>query len=280
MIIPARWFAGGMGLDEFRSQMLNDRRIEVLVDHADASECFPGVEIKGGVCYFLRNQSHGNNQGDDCKVVNVVKDDAYVAQRRLSDYDIFVRNNRAIAILKKVLALKEQSLSSQVSGVQPFGLPTNFNEFRSERFTKAVKLYARGVEGWISPDKIKSNIEWVEDWKVLTAMAAEGDGKFPNRITGKSFVAQPNSACTMTYLVIGRFERELESRNLVQYAHSRFFRFLVSLRKNTQHLTRDRFAFVPQLDMTRSWTDTDLYARYGLTSDEIAYIESMIKEMP
>jgi len=132
----------------------------------------------------------------------------------------------------------------------------------------------------VAANKIVVHPEWVDKWKVLTAMAAEGDGKFPNRVTGRPVLAGPNSACTETYLVAGVFNSEEEANNLATYQRTRLFRFLVSLRKNTQHLTRDRFSFVPQLDMTETWDDAKLYARYGLTPDEIAFIESMTKEMP
>lgn len=279
MIIPSRWFAGGKGLDEFRAHMLADRRIKVLVDHADAGECFPGVEIKGGVCYFLWDEKHGIEAADDCLVRNLSGDAVDEAHRRLDGYDVFIRFNKAVSILEKVMALKEQVLDTQVSSRKPFGFATNFDDYKKKHFEGSVQLYARGEVGWVAADKIVVHTEWISKWKVLTAMAAEGDGKFPNRITGRPIVAAPNSACTETYLVLGVFGSETEATNFAAYQKTRFFRFLVSLRKNTQHLTRDRFSFVPKLDMAEAWDDAKLYARYGITAEEAAYIESMIKEM-
>ena len=279
MIIPSRWFAGGKGLDEFRAQMLADRRMKVLVDHPDAGECFPGVEIKGGVCYFLWDAKHGGTDSDTCLVRNLNGESIDEAHRRLDGYDVFIRFNKSVSILEKVLALKEPSLETQVSSRKPFGFATNFDDYKTKSFEGAVQLYARGEVGWVAADKIVVHTEWISKWKVLTAMAAEGDGKFPNRITGRPIVAAPNSVCTETYLVLAVFDSDSEANNFAAYQQSRFFRFLVSLRKNTQHLTRDRFSFVPKLDMTEAWTDEKLYARYGFTPDEVAFIESMIKEM-
>lgn len=280
MIIPARWYAGGKGLDEFRAEMLADRRMAVLADHADASECFPDVEIKGGVCYFLWDEKHGTKDDEVCTVRNIAMDKVEEGERRLDDFDVFIRFNKAVSILNKVRKLGEPTLDAQVSPRKPFGFPTNFDAFSKTPIAKGVRLYARGQIGWVARDEITVNPGWIDSWKVLTATAAEGDGKFPNKITGQPIVAPPNSACTETYLVLGSFNSEVEATNFAEYQRTRLFRFLVSLRKNTQHLTRDRFSFVPQLDMTRPWTDADLNARYGLTPDEIAYIESMIKEMP
>lgn len=280
MIIPARWYAGGKGLDEFRAEMLADRRMAVLADHADAGECFPGVEIKGGVCYFLWDARHGTKEDEVCIVRNIAVGKVEEGARRLDDFDVFIRFNKAVSILNKVRKLGEPALDEQVSRQKPFGFRTNFEAFSRTPITNGVRLYARGQAGWIERNEIKFNSEWIDSWKVITSMAyGAGDG-FPHQITGQPIIVEPNSVCTETYLVLGVFGTNIEANNFAAYQRTRFFRFLVSLRKNTQHLTKDRFSFVPQLDMTRPWTDADLYARYGLTSDEIAYIESMIKEMP
>lgn len=279
MIIPSRWFAGGKGLDEFRKQMLNDSRIKTLVDHANANDCFPGVEIEGGVCYFLWDQNHGKLDTDKCTVRNIMEKNSHDTERKLNDYDVFIRFNQAVSILEKVRALNEPALDTVVSSRKPFGFATNFDNYQKDAFEGAVQLYARGNVGWISTDNIVVNKEWVSKWKVFTSMAYGGGGKFPNQTMGKPIIAAPNSACTETYLVLGLFNSKQEALNMAAYQQTRFFRFLVSLRKNTQHLSKDRFSFVPKLDMTKSWTDTELYQRYGLTPDEIAYIESMIKEM-
>lgn len=280
-IIPARWYAGGMGLDEFRKSMLSDRHLRVLVDHADASECFPGVEIKGGVCYFLWDKHHGNKNEDKCLVKNKVSDTQEIADyRRLDEYDVLIRSNHALSILRKVMTKDEPRVSSHVSGVQPFGLPTNFRDFKSTKFEGAVELFARGERGWVAPKVITVNQDWIKRWKVLTSRAYGAGETVPHQITGKPLVAGPNSACTMTYLVLGVFDHKRQAECFSAYARTRFFRFLVSLRKNTQDLSRDRFSFVPSLPMTKIWTDETLYDRYGLSTEERDFIASQIKEMP
>jgi len=272
-IIPSRWFAGGKGLDNFRQDMLNDTRMKCIVDYPNASECFPGVEIKGGVCYFLWE----SNYNGMCSVSN----GKTTIKRNLNEYDVFTRNNQSLSILKKVRNKATRTLDSQVSNRKPFGFATNFNVFsKVKNSTDNIEIYARGTVGYIAKPDIPKNKDWIGKWKVLTAMAADGSGAYPIQVTGKPIVASNNSCCTETYLVCGLYNTKLEAENLSTYMKTRFFRFLVSLRKNTQHLTAARFSFVPSLDMKEEWTDEKLYKRYNFTQDEINFIESMIKEMP
>lgn len=280
MIIPARWYAGGKGLDEFRAEMLADRRMAVLADHADAGECFPGVEIKGGVCYFLWDAKHGAKDDEACTVRNIAADNVEEGVRRLDDFDVFIRFNKAVSILNKVRKMGEPTLDEQVSPRKPFGFPTNFDAFSKAPIPNGVRLYARGQIGWIARDQITVNPEWVDCWKVLVSRAYGAGEGFPHQILGEPIIAEPNSCCTETYIVCGTFDTEEEAKNFNGYMRTRFFRFMVSLRKITMMVPRDVFKFVPKIDMSRQWTDADLYACYGLTPDEIAYIESMIKEMP
>lgn len=276
-IIPSRWFAGGWGLDGFRSEMLSDRRLRVLVDYPDAAECFPDIDLGGGVCYFLWEAAHNA----DCAVTTVLAGQRNTtAQRNLAEFDVFVRANEAIPIISKVRALGEPDMSKDVSPGVPFGLRSNFVDYKPRRFRGAVKLYARnGTVGWVAPAKIAQNSAWVADHKVLLANAYGERGSGPYHVLGKPIVAEPNSACTQTYIVAGRCQTAVEAENLAAYLRTRFVRFLVSLRKNTQHVKVSTFAFVPALDMTVRWTDQMLYQRYGLTQDEIDFIESRIKEM-
>jgi site-specific DNA-methyltransferase (adenine-specific) len=277
-IIPARWYAGGMGLDAFRGTMLADRSLKVLVDHPDASSIFPGVEIKGGICYFLRDNTH---QGD-CKVVSHAQADRpSIAVRDLrAQGDVLVRSNEAIAILSKVEARDEVTLNKSVSSLNPFALPTNYDQVASKQFKGAVRLYMRGGPKWVARSKITKNQDLIDRHKVLIPKAGDGSGSYPIQVLGKPIVAEKASACTMTYLVAGHFVTSDEAANLAAYLRTRFARYLVSLRKATQDTTKASFAFVPALDMTVTWTDEMLAERYGLTDDEVAHIEKMIKEMP
>lgn len=274
MIIPSRWFAGGKGLDEFREAMLHDRRISHLVDYPIASDVFPGVKVIGGICYFLWTCDY---QGP-CSVTTHMNDNADTLVRPLDQFDTFVRFNKAISILEKVLAKKYPSLSVQVSRQKPFGLRT----FVKPQKQGAITLYANKSVGKIPKSEITTGSDMLDTWKVFTSMGYGEGGEareYPRMIMGKPIVASPPSACTETYIVIGAYKTKAEAEHLAVYMRTRFFRFLVGLRKNTQHITKDRFAFVPQVPMTEIWTDEKLYKHFKLTQVEVAFIESMVRPM-
>lgn len=276
MIIPARWYAGGKGLDEFRAEMLNDQGMAILVDIPDASEAFPGVELKGGVCYFLREDS----EQVGCEFRSVKAGSTISSMTRaLNSHDVLIRHNQSITTLEKVLEISDVFLDDQVSPRRPFGFQTNFKDFSSIQYDKAVKIYARDAVGWVAPDLVTTNVGLVDKYKVLMSMAYNGGDAVPHQISGRPIIAHPGSVCTETYIVVGAFDGEAEASSFESYIKTRFFRFMLSLRKNTQHMTRDRFRFVPMMDMSEVWTDEKLYAHFGLTNDEIAFIDSMIKEM-
>lgn len=274
MVIPARWFAGGKGLDEFRNTMLKDKRLSHLVDFPIASDVFPGVKVNGGICYFLWDRDRNGL----CKVTTTMKGLEDTADRRLDQYDTLVRFNQAIPILEKVMVKKYESLSGQVSRQKPFGLRT----FARPSGKGGVTLFANNSVGKIQKDEITVGKEMIDSWKVLTSMGYGEGGEardYPRMIMGKPIVASPPSACTETYIVIGAYKTEAEAKNLASYLHTRFLRFLVALRKNTQHITQDRFAFVPSLPMTKEWTDKKLYAHFGISPDEIQFIEKIVRPM-
>lgn len=276
MIIPSRWFAGGMGLNEFRAKMLNDKRMKVLVDHPNAEDCFPGVEIKGGVCYFLWDSKHNG----ECEVISMLGgEEVSRAKRKLDEHDTFIRFNESIEILNKIKAKNEETLESKVSGVDPFKFPTNFKDYKKKEFANSIKIYTRGEIGYIQKDQIKTNVNWVDKYKVALSQAYGAGSTYPHQITGKPVIMEPNSCCTFTYLVINVFKTKKEAQNFEKYIKTRFFRFLVSLKKNTQHLSKDRFSFVPDLDMSQEWTDEKLYKRYGINEKEQEFIKSIVREM-
>lgn len=275
MIIPARWYASGKGLDSFRETMLNDKKIKILVDYTDASECFPGVEIKGGVCYFLWDESHN----DTCLVINKIRDKESSINRNLNDYDVFVRFNDGINILNKIKTHNEPTLSDMVLSRNPFGLATNFTDFKKEQFSNSIKLYSRNSKGYVDKSYITKNADIIQKYKVIIPKAGEGDGKFPNKIIGKPILIEKNSCCTETYLVLGSFSTILEAKNFENYINTKFVRFLIGLIKTTQDTTKDKFLFVPQLNMNDKWNDEKLYKKYNFNQQEIYFIESMIKPM-
>ena len=276
MIIPSRWFSGGKGLDDFRDEMLNDTRIRKLVDYPSSTECFPGVDIQGGVCYFLWDR---DNKGE-CEIKTIQKDKVSMLKRNLLEkgFDTFVRYNEAIPILRKILKQQEKSFTDIVSSRKPFGFSSDFRNFEKDSFTGSIKIYANKSVGWIPKGIIKLNTDWIDKYKVYISFAY-GMGDFPHQIINKPFLGEPNSCCTETYLHIGPFDNKKTAENVISYIKTKFFRFLVLQIKSTQNATRKVYQFVPLQDFNETWTDEKLYKKYGLTQEEIDFIESMIRPM-
>lgn len=276
MIIPARWFGGGKGLNDFRSEMLDDDRIRTIIEFEDASECFPGVDIAGGICYFLwERDSHGQ-----CKVVNVHNGEEVDSVRSLNEYPVFIRHSQAVPIIRKVSKLKEKAMSDQVSPSKPFGLRTFV---RPQKKGDIILRWQKG-EGPYNRDEITAGKEMIDKWKVITSYVgydhAGNPGKDGKRkVFSKIDILPPQTICTETYLVIGAYEKKKHAENLVVYMKTRFFRFLVSQFMYSHHITKDAYSFVPVLDMRETWTDDKLNKRYQLSAKEIAFIESKIRPM-
>ena len=276
MIIPSRWFAGGRGLDEFRDSMLNDKRIKNLIDYPISSECFPGVEIKGGICYFLWDREYNGR----CLVKTIRRDKESILERYLLEKgnSTFLRYNESISIFEKVKNKKELSFDRIVSSMKPFGLRTYFKGKKQE-FKDSVKVYANKEIGYIKKDEILSNIEWVKDFKVYITRSYGAGEDFPHQIINKPILGEPNSCCTETYLLIGPFSSRKRAENVISYIQTKFFRFLVLLIKNTQDAPKKVYQLVPSQNFDEPWTDEKLFRKYGLTNDEIAFIDSMIRPM-
>lgn len=276
MIIPSRWFGGGKGLDEFRSKMLNDDHIRKIVDFEDSSEVFPGVSVAGGICYFLWEQ----NSTGPCEIVNMHNGIQAVSTRRLNEHNTFIRHSQAVPIVRKVLAKNEKRMHEQVSSYKPFGLRT----FVKPQKTGDIILHWQKGEGPYKRTEITVGVEMIDKWKVISSRSGHEHAGNPGtdgtrRVLAKIEVLPPGTICTETYLVIGSYPKEDLARNLVAYMKTRFFRFLLSLFMYSHSITKDTYAFVPILDMTKRWTDEQLYKRYDLSKEEIEFIESKIRPM-
>jgi site-specific DNA-methyltransferase (adenine-specific) len=279
MITPSRWFVGGKGLDEFRLRMLSDRRIRRMVDFIVDRDAFPSINVNGGVSYFLWDKNHEG----DCAITTVERGGTTgpAILRSLKEFDVFVRRNQAVLILRKVASKREPTFDKNVSARKPFGLPTNFYGAEKKSGATDIKLHSSGRITWISRSEIISKPEWIDSWKVLVGRATDGNENYPLPIWDQRgpFVAGPGEACSETYLVASVVPNSTQAHRLVKYMQTTFFRFLVSLRKITQDNKADVFAFVPSLELDRSWTDEALQAKYGLSADEISFMRSMIREM-
>jgi site-specific DNA-methyltransferase (adenine-specific) len=276
MIIPSRWFAGGKGLDEFRREMLNDNRIRKLVDFENASEVFPGVDIAGGICYFLWDR----DKRGDCEVTNVHNGNEVKATRPLNEFETFIRHSEAVSIVRKVMAKNVRRMNEQVSSRKPFGLPTNA---RPQKSGDLILRWQKG-EGPYKRSDITVGTDMIDQWKVITSYVGYDHAGNPGsdgrrRVFSKIDILPPGTICTETYLVVGSFKKKKDAENLIAYMQTRFFRFLVAQFMYSHHITKDSYAYVPVLDMSVRWTDEALYKRYGLTKEEIAFIESKIRPM-
>ncbi|MFY9116304.1 MAG: Eco57I restriction-modification methylase domain-containing protein [Bacteroidales bacterium] len=276
MIIPSRWFAGGKGLDEFREEMLNDRRISKLVDYFDSTECFPGVDISGGVCYFLWEKAYYG----DCEVVSIRKGEESRLKRPLleKNTDSFIRFNESIPIIRKIAQKKEDQFFKQISSRKPFGIVSSVKP-KNKKFANSVKIYSYPNNGYIDKGSIIQNTEWIKEFKVFIAKAYGERGSFPYRVLGQPFLGEKWTVCSETYLLIGPYSNEIIAKNVISYINTKFFRFLVLFKKNTQNAARGVYQFVPAQDFSEPWTDEKLYKKYGLTQEEIDFIESMIRPM-
>ena len=274
MIIPARWFSGGKGLDEFRESMLSDERISHLVDFFDSTECFPGIDLSGGVCYFLWEREYSG----ECLVTSIRKNVSSTLKRPLLEKGnkSFVRFNDSISIIRKIQKNSFVSLEDKISARKPFGDITDFSYDKSEGFTH---VFAYPKNGYIERRRVLQNSQWIDKYKVLIAKAYGERGDFPYLVLGKPFVAGKNSCCTETYLVLNSFDSEQYAQNMVSYVRTKFFRFLVLQKKNTQNAAKGVYSFVPLQDFSHPWTDAMLYEKYGLNQSEIDFIESMIRPM-
>ena len=286
MIIPARWYAGGRGLDEFRAKMLKDKQLRIIHDFPDSSDCFSGVNIRGGVCYFLWEKG---SSGDCCITTHMGNNVWGPVRRPLLEQgsDVFIRYNQSISIIRKVFVDNSiNTFDKLVSSQTPFGIVSSYKGETNMTSNSDAKLYLsghgsehRGKTAYVPLCKITRGLEMRNWHKIYLGEASSPVGAFPHSILTMPFYGEPGSVCTQSYLVIGPFKDRTEVDNAISYIKTRFFRFLVLQRKNTQHNMSHVFKFVPLQDFSHPWTDEMLYKKYGLDENEIAFIESMIRPM-
>lgn len=282
MVIPSRWMASGLGLTEFRKSMLADKHIRELIDYPNAAEVFPSVGINGGACYFLWDASHDG----DCNVTTVRAGEAIgPISRSLDEFDVLVRDGRALAILRKVLDSGEPSINTVLARDKEFGWTSNFDGFHEAEQPGDVPLYyIRSVKrhiGFIARDAVTKSAHLVDTWKLLVPQVGSGrerERSGVDLVLGPPLAAPSPSVCTQSFLFF-YVDSQDEVRSIKSYYATRFFRFLVSLRKITQHATHSTYTWVPLQTWDRTWTDADLYEKYGITEEEQGFIESMIRPM-
>jgi site-specific DNA-methyltransferase (adenine-specific) len=281
LIVPSRWFAGGKGLDEFRESMLTDDRVRSIDDYLSAADVFPGVGLKGGVCYFLWER---DNPGQ-CRVTTNFKDwPVSTATRPLLERgaDVFIRFNEGLSILKKVMAVERgvdasltlpenKRFDQLVSSLRPFGFRTFFRGRKQAR-KGDVTIYQNGGTGYVPRNEVETGTELIDSWKVYVGRAAPGTGNrdtYPHRIISTPFIGEPGSISSETYLCIGPLDSKTAAESVLSYLCCRLTRLLILLHKPSQDTTRKVYTFVPTQSWTKPWTD----------AEEIAFIEKIVRPM-
>ncbi|HEY3783060.1 MAG TPA: Eco57I restriction-modification methylase domain-containing protein [Fimbriimonadaceae bacterium] len=291
LVIPSRWFAGGKGLDEFRESMLSDTRIRSIDDYLSAADVFPGVGLKGGVCFFLWDR---DNPGLSRVATHFKGWADSVDERPLLEpgTDVFIRFNEGLSILKKVAAVETGEHDSLVlpepnrferlvSSRKPFGLDTTFKG-RAKEMPGDVLVYQNGGKGYTPRNLIATGTELIDGWKIFVGYAAPGTGNkdsYPHKIISTPFVGEPGAISSETYLCIGPFDSQEEARSALSYLSCRLTRLLILLHKPSQHVTRKVYSFVPQQAWSKLWNDKALYNKYGLSESEIEFIEKIVRPM-
>lgn len=281
MIIPSRWFAGGMGLDNFRDMMMNNTHITKIVDYANAKDCFPQNSISGGVCYFLWERDTERA----CEFTNINGDIQNTLLRSLNEFPVLVRYNDAVSILRKVCEREETPLAEISSSLSPFGLPTNFRGRASQRGNSTISVHTSAGVSYAREDEIPGGADLLRCYKVLISKTSAEHAGEPDKtgafrvLTSATKVIGPNEACTHSYFVVGKFDNNLQAENLLSYLRTKFARLLILMALSSINLSRNVFCLIPVQDFSHAWTDGELYEKYELSETEIAFVESIIKPM-
>lgn len=276
MIIPSRWYSGGRGLENFRSTMINDLRIRKLVDYTNSSECFPGVDISGGICYFLWERDYEGA----CEVTNIENGTLNSMMRPLNQFPVLIRDNCAVNILQKVIAKNEPLLKDRVSGQRPFGLRT----FARPQETGELMLRWNGGVGPFNINDVPAGHDMIDEWKVIVSRVfyehgGQTDKNGQRRVLSILETLKPKEICTETYIVVDHSSSEKHAKNLKAYLSTNFVRFLILQASSSIMISKNSFMFVPIKDMSRTWTDNELFDEYRLTEKEREYINSVIRPM-
>ena len=287
MIIPAKWFTGGRGLNAFREEMLTCNKITYMVDYPNSTDVFEDIDLAGGVCYFLMDVKHNG----DCNFTSIINGSKNTKRRKLLEdgCDIFIRSNEAVEIYKKVSMKTKLKFDSLMHVAGAFKIDSYVDSYVNPHNENMVYMYDYSNAGYINRNEVCENTELLSKYKVFISKAYGERGNGPFFITGKPFLGEPNTCCSISYLTIGGYASKNICENIINYIKTRFFRFLVGIKKNTQNGNLGVYELVPLQDFTNQsdidWSqsisdiDKQLYKKYNLTDEEIDYIEKTIKPM-
>lgn len=279
MIIPARWYAGGRGLNDFRNNMLNNNHLKVLVDYPKSRDCFEGVDIAGGVCYFLYDKQHIGN----CTIINCVGKEKTTLERSLNEFPIFLRYNKSVDIIRKV-RIEKNFLSDTGFTSNPFGFRSFVRGSKITDSNNRIALITSDGINYISESQVVKNRNEIGKYKVCFGKINPDRGGVNGNainynVINKPFVTKPNEIISETYLLIKTMDDSESANNCITYLKTRFARFLIFMSMSSMNITNSNLMFLPEQDFSHPWTDEMLYAKYNLTEEEINFIESMIRPM-
>jgi site-specific DNA-methyltransferase (adenine-specific) len=279
MIIPSRWFAGGKGLNDFREKMLKDRRIVKIVDFMSSKDCFPGVNIAGGVNYFLWNKSHDGI----CEIVNMNNGIGYSSKRELDEFDVFIRDNKAIGIINKILSKDTELMADKVLSRNPFGFSSKERGLKKV-FPDCVKLISSAGAGYVPRNIIKNNTNQIDRYKVTIGKVVPSNGEVDvSPEQGYKVITLPkiigkNTIHTESYMLLCSFDNLNEAENFKEYMKLKLPRFLLKQTLSSMNISRGSFMFVPFLDYSRSWSNQDLYNYFDLNDEEIELVNYLMRD--
>lgn len=281
MIIPARWYAGGRGLDAFRKEMKEDKRIKVMMDYPKSRECFQGVDIAGGICYFLWERDYSG----DCDFTSITGDSVARGKRSLNEFNVIIRSNVGADIIRKIKKKISNMMSHEVLKVSPFGL-RSYVRGKDKPFRNCIAVITSGGKSYIPRTDVVKNEGLIDTFKLCIGYLNPDRAGVNNaadgmvNVTTKQKILSPGEVVTETYIIPYVNKDKIQVLNAASYLRTKFVRFLIWLTLSSMHIAQNNFQFVPMHDFSEAWTDEKLYNRYRLTSDEIAFIESMIRPMP
>ena len=281
LITPSRWFAGGIGLDSFRNEMMSEHHLKAMVDYPNAKEVFPNTSISGGVNYFVWDKKYNG----DCDFTSIIQGKESSLRRDLSEFPVLVRYNDAVTIIRKIQQMHEDTMNTIVSAISPYGLTTSVRGIANPDSAHTIKLYSSKGASYISKDIINKGLDSIDTYRAMISQTSaehagepSSDGKF--RVLTKSMqVMEPGEVCTHSYIFAGPFNTLKEAQNVIDYLQTKFVRFLLLQALTSIHISKSTFVFVPIQDFRESWSDSKLIQKYGLTTEDENYINSFIKEM-
>lgn len=286
MITPSRWFAGGKGLDSFRENMLHDRRISKIIDFANSADCFPKIDIAGGVSYFLWDKEHNA----DCEITSIRGEDRTVMRRPLDEYDILVRNNASVEIIRRILKVSENTMEGYVYSRNVFGILSSEHGYADKRNPDDLVLISseKGnslTSSYIENSKVERNQDIIDKYKVIIGKVVPRNGEVgvdPSvgyRAITTVHIISPGQVFTETYLLLSVFNTLEEAENFAKYMTCKLPRFLLHETYSSMNITKSNFRFVPYLDYTKKWTDKELYQEFNCSQKEISLIDGMIRPL-